>query len=93
VAAGSAIQLTLHLPGALNFDRPRSIVIFGVFVVGGVFFDDVNEVFAVEHTSDGNEGVGLCQIGDETECGVSELGDGSVEFSEAIRTVASLTDY
>ena len=90
-AARAVHVLALHLPGGLNFDRPRSNVI-GVIGRGGFFFDNSNEIVAIKEAGDGDGSVGVSKVGDKAKGGVAELGDSSVEFCEVVRAGAGAAD-
>jgi hypothetical protein len=57
--------------GLLKIDCPQSmLVIFGVIVF---FLNYVDEVVAIKDTSDGDEGVRVGMIRNESKCGVPKL--------------------
>jgi hypothetical protein len=71
----AAHVLTLHLPGGLNFDHPRSNVVVGIVadVRGGFVFDHSYEVIAVEEAGDWDGGTGAREVGDEVKGGIAKL--------------------
>ena len=66
--------------------------VVGVVGRGGFFFDDGDEIVAIEEAGDGDGSAGASEVGDEAKGGVAKLGDGSVEFCEVVRAGAGAAD-
>ena len=66
--------------------------VVGVVGRGSFFDDDGDEIVAIKEAGDGDGSAGASEVGDEAKGGVAELGDGSVEFCEAVRAGAGAAD-
>ena len=85
-------MLLLHLLGGQNFDHPWSNVFIGIHEVLICAVKSV-EVIRVEQASDRDGGTGVRVVRNKSKCRKLKTRYGTVEFSKAVGSIASLLHH